>query len=573
MRFCTSLLSGLAVVVIGLAGWAGAAETTFVGKLALVADPEVAKELGLSDDTKKKLMDLINKREQEAVGVVAKLKGQPQTKQAEALAPFVAESEKLGMALLDDNQVAKLNKLKVAKDGMIGVLSADIAGKLQITDEQKKEIAPFIEQYHRTMTSGSETQKRSARTVTERMIARALTDNQRGMWEQLSGVPAGGSAVAQSSTPAAPPGPNGSAPAGPGGINVQRAGGVAELTVSEDGKFAGIKFDFTPWRNVLEYFAKKGGYAFATDKWPSGTFNYSDTKSYTPEEVLDILNLHLITKGFILAKREKLLRLFDTANDGPVPPEFVEEVSADEIEKYGKFELLTVYFQLDKWPPAEAEAEIKKRLGPYGSITVLSAARQLVVTELGGRLRWIKRTIDEVEKPTQIRQDQRFEMIKLSRLTPSEFLTNVKQLLGIAADKFETSDGNLRLSSNEIDSIVFCYGTPPRIEQVKEFARQMDGGPTAARSGSGMVTIVEQAQFASYEIRRADPVHAENTIRTLLAGRAPDLKIQLDPKSQKLSVWGKPAEHQAVQSILRELEQNANVAEVLRLKRLGPQEA
>src|SRR5204862_1331215 len=56
-------------------------------------------------------------------------------------------------------------------------------------------------------------------------------------------------------------------------------------------------------------------------------------------------------------------------------------------------------------------------------------------------------------------------------------------------------------------------------------------------------------------------------------GRAPDLKIQLDPKSQKLSVWGKPAEHQAVQSILRELEQNANVAEVLRLKRLGPQEA
>jgi len=67
----------------------------------------------------------------------------------------------------------------------------------------------------------------------------------------------------------------------------------------------------------------------------------------------------------------------------------------------------------------------------------------LVVTDLGERLRWIKRTIAEVEKPTGVRSDQRFEIVKLNRLTPSEFLTNVKQLLGIPADKFETTDGNL----------------------------------------------------------------------------------------------------------------------------------
>ena len=29
----------------------------------------------------------------------------------------------------------------------------------------------------------------------------------------------------------------------------------------------------------------------------------------------------------------------------------------------------------------EAEAELKKRLGPYGSITVLNAARQIVVND------------------------------------------------------------------------------------------------------------------------------------------------------------------------------------------------
>jgi len=143
-------------------------DVAFVGKLALIDDPEVAKELGLSDDVKKKLQDLIKNREQEALGIVQKVKGQPQSKQAEALAPFVAESEKLGMALLDDNQVAKLNKLKVAKDGMLGVLAPDIASKLQIADDQKKEIAPLIDEFRRIMTSGSEFQKRVARQSSRR---------------------------------------------------------------------------------------------------------------------------------------------------------------------------------------------------------------------------------------------------------------------------------------------------------------------------------------------------------------------------------------------------------------------
>ncbi len=567
------LLLALGILLLLPAAFATAADPAFVGKLALITDPEVAKELGLTDDTKKQLMELIDKREKEAIGVVAKLKGQPVAKQAETLAPFVAESEKLGKALLDDAQLAKLDKFKVAKDGMVGILSPDVMSKLQITEDQKKEIAPFIEQFHKTMATGSETQKRSARTVTERLIARVLTDAQRGTWEQLSGVPAGGSAVAQSSTPAAPPGPGGSAPVGPGGVNVQRAGGVAELDASEDGTYKPT-FVLTPWKNVIEYFAKKGGYALMADKWPSGTLSYTDQRSYTAEQMIDMFNLHLMSKGFILVKKEKLLRVWDVTNDGPVPPEYVPEITADEIPNHGEYSVLTVYFQLDKWPPSEAEAEIKKRLGPYGSITVLNTARQLVVTELGGRLRWIKRTIEQVENPQGVRQDQRFAIVKLNRLTTTEFLANAKQLLGIAADKFETSDGNLRLAANELDSLVFVYGTAARIQQVEELAKQMDGYAPARTSGSiGGLNIVEQAQFQVYEIRSADPVFAENVIRTLLANIAPDLKIQLDQKTGKLSVWGKPTQHQQVQAILAQLEQNGNVVEVLKLRKLNPQDA
>lgn len=550
-----------------------AAEPAFVGKFALIADPEVAKELGLTDDVKKKLLELIDKREQEAIGVAAKLKGQPAAKQAEALAPFVAESERLGKALLDDSQLAKLDKLKVAKDGMVGILSPDMIGKLQITDDQKKEIALYVEEYKGIMARGSEFQKRFARTSYEKKIAGLLTDTQRGSWEQLSGAPAGGSAVAQAAPPAAPPGPGGAtAPAGPGGVNVQRAGGVAELEATETGEYK-MNFVLTPWKNVLEYFAKKGGYAFTTEKWPTGTLNYTDPRTYTADQVIDVFNLHLMSKGFILVKKEKLLRLWDTANDGPVPPEYVPEITPDELPNYGEYSVLTVYFQLDKWPPSEAEAEIKKRLGPYGSITVLNSARQLIVTELGGRLRWIKRTIDEVEKPTSsLGKDDRLVLIKLNRLTPTEFMTNVRQLMNIPDGQWGTADGNLRLSVNELDSLIICSGKLPQIERVQDLAKQLDGYAPPKTAG-GSIAIVEQPQFGVYEIRSADPVFAENVIRTLLAGVAPDLKIQLDQKTAKLSVWGKPAQHQQVQAILFNLEQNGDITEVIRLKRLNPQDA
>lgn len=564
-------------LAVRLGSIAQAADPAFVGKLALLADPEVARELALTDDTKAKLLDLINKREQAAVDLSAKLKGLTPAKQAEQLAPFVAESEKLGNALLDDTQIAKLDKMRVAKDGMLGILRPEIAGKLQLTPEQQREITDLLAKYKTSSASAtSEIQKRAARQINERRIAGLLNDTQRGAWEQLSGVPAGGGGGAPS---ASAPVPGGATPAagaaGPGSVNVQRAtGGAPTITVGEDGLFKGLKFEFTPWKNVLEYFAKQGGYSFATDVYPPGTLNYSDPRSFTAEQVIDILNLHLMTKGFILVKREKLLRLFDVANNGPVPPEFVPEIDAADLPNRGEFELVTCQFQLSRWTPAEAETEIKKRLGPYGSITVLGPARQLVVTELGGKLRWIKKTIDAVEQP-DAPKDEGVTVIRLQRLTPTEFLSMLRPLLGIAADRYETSDSppSLRLAINELDSIVICNGKSTMIEKVTSLAKMLDEAPSRGQQTPGSPSLLEQDQFASYQIVNADPVHVEKVLRTLLANKFPSLRIELDQLSGKVSVWGTLSAHRSIQTIINEMEQNGHVTEVIRLRRLDPQTA
>src|SRR5262249_14967204 len=252
----------------------------------------------------------------------------------------------------------------------------------------------------------------------------------------------------------------------------------------------------------------------------------------------------------------------------PVPPEFVPEIGPDDLANRGEYELVTVTFQLDRWTVTDAEAQIKKRLGPYGSITVYDTARQLVITELGGRQRWIKRMIDVVEQPNAPK-DEKFAIIRLNRLTPTEFMNHVRQLLGIAAEKFETDDHSLRLSPNELDNVVYCVGKGPKIEQVQDLAQKIDGNAPGARGGSSPLgfTIGEQPQFRVYTVWRADPVMVENVIRTLLANSAPDLRVQRDEKSNRLNVLAKGPQHQAIAAIINEMENEAGNVEVIKLRR------
>ncbi len=52
-----------------------AADPTFVGKLAYAVDDEGSKRLGLSDEAKQQLIQLIDRREQEALSIALELKG------------------------------------------------------------------------------------------------------------------------------------------------------------------------------------------------------------------------------------------------------------------------------------------------------------------------------------------------------------------------------------------------------------------------------------------------------------------------------------------------------------------
>ncbi len=75
---------------------------------------------------------------------------------------------------------------------------------------------------------------------------------------------------------------------------------------------------------------------------PSGTFNYTDTRAYTPAEALDVLNGVLLTKGYSLVRHGRMLVVVNL-EDG-IPPNLVPDVPLAELDDHGEFELIRVLF-------------------------------------------------------------------------------------------------------------------------------------------------------------------------------------------------------------------------------------
>ena len=278
-----------------------------------------------------------------------------------------------------------------------------------------------------------------------------------------------------------------------------------------------IRFQFRsePWKNVLEWFAKQAGYSLQMDSAPEGTFNYSDTREYTPSEAIDLLNTVLSTKGYTLLRKARLLIVANLEN--PIHPYMIENVSPQDLDKWGEFELVHVLFNLDKFKPEEAEAEAKKLLGPAGQAVALTKTRQLSVTDTAGRCRQIREMINRIEDPAS--SSANFKMFYIKYAHTDDVLTVLRQLLDIPEDKLATADGSLRIGIDPHGGrLLFLYGKESdKIARAAEIIKDLDQAPR------GPITIKmdpQEAQEAIARIQKLWPALRENQLQIIAPAEA-----------------------------------------------------
>jgi len=574
------------------------ADDTFLGAIGLLDDPQVATQLELSPETTDKLKALAAERESEAIEFTLTIKNLPADQRAARLAEFRAETESKGLALLTPDQQAKLKQIQVGRAGVQAFADPQIAEQLALTPEQTQKVAGLLADLQRATTQGSEAQRRFARARLEREIVELLTPEQKINWQKLTGrlaadaaVPmatdaaptasaapdsrANGSdtpktAAADSTKTTTPPSTTAAADrtaSGPAAL--PPAAGTNASTAKTDKGEVKLTFNFryAPWKDVLDWFAEQADMSLVMDAPPQGTFNYSDTRSYTPAQAIDLLNGVLLTKGYTLVRRERMLMLVNL-EDGAVPPPLVPDVDLADLDKKGEFELVRVLFKLTKLTPEEAEPELRKLIGPQGAVVMLPKARQVLITETAGKLRTIREIIGAIENP-QVPQDEEVAVVELQFVSPSEFLAVGRQLLGMPENVNSTPDGSLRLAIDELGNRILATGKKERLARLQEIVKLVDVGVPGDETAGGPI---EQPQLEVYSVTSADPAAVLQVMQTLMSG-LPDVRLTTDPKTGNLVALAKPSQHATIKATLDQLQRDGTQVEVIKLRRLDPQAA
>ena len=755
------LWAGAAWLLIAWLGMspARAADPSFVGVLALAVDKDVADRLGLSDEVRGKLRQLVNEREDAALEMVLTIKDLPPMEQTSRLTPFVAESERMGFALLALAQRERLQQIRLAREGMSALAEPGLSEALDLNGEQKAAVQKLLTQRAADMTKGGESERRITRAVYERQLAAILNDSQRAAWQKMAGLsdapaaqarqgwrnqiarvpkpakveppsaaaattqpemktaveaavpataptaappvesavkiepqpaaaasaesaakpeakavpetaepaptvgPAGESAskdkpqpavtapaesaakpqmqgdlkAAESAPPAAPdvklatkdaaakaesqpavvaPAESGIKPemqAAPETANpftdpsspvrmppqgatpeaaepaaapatpalampapatdalppdapptdapppaaVATAKSESESPAPASGRL-NFQFDAAPWKDVLEWLAGQSGLSLAIETLPVGTFTYRDDRTYTVDEALDLLNSYLLTKGYTLVRRERILLVLDVEN--PIPEELVTLVTTDELDKRGRFELVKCLFPLARMKAEDAAAMIKDFIGPQGKVIPFPKARQILVTETAGKLRTIRDMITRVEDPTSGGSELIYE-IDLKHASSEEVLSIARPLLGIPEGQNSAAD--ISLSVDLLGTRIWATGSADKLQLLRELIPKIDKAP--AETGEA-AKEPEQLKLATYFIKAADAQVVLRVAQTLLAD-LPGVRLEVDVTSGKLIAWARPSEHRIIEETLKQLEGQDLQFEVIKLKR------
>ncbi|HEY3394579.1 MAG TPA: secretin N-terminal domain-containing protein, partial [Lacipirellulaceae bacterium] len=322
-----------------------------------------------------------------------------------------------------------------------------------------------------------------------------------------------------------------------------------------------FNFRYQPWQDVLDWFADQAGLSLLVESPPPGTFNYRDSRSYTPAEALDVLNSVLLTKGYTLVRRERMLVLVNL-EDG-IPPNLVPDVPLEELDQRGEHELVRVLFSVWNMTPEQAAEEIQEVLGPQGKIVTLPQARQIQVTETAGRLRTIRSIVNAVEQPELGNAGLR--EFKLKYLTFDTAMPTIRQMLGIPADAFGTPDGSMQITKSATEEKLLFRGTAQHAARLEEILRLIDV-PEAAAGVAG------SPQIEVYPLLLEDSDAIEESLRALL-GNDPSVIITANEDDGFIVAIARPAQQATIRATLEQMQKDTRQVDVVKLSDVDPQVA
>ncbi|MBA61033.1 MAG: hypothetical protein CMJ76_01590 [Planctomycetaceae bacterium] len=613
--FVSILKSTLVLLAFAIFGSAanGAEFTPSLGVLEILADPAQQDATGLSPELTKRFQEL----KQQRLEIFASLYSENTPVEREVVSQeFRRASEQMALSLLTVSQRTRINQIQFRKDGLASLLKPEVRVAISISDKQINAIRAYVKHRNDLIKHATDAEKSKLHQTTEDKLIAILTPKQQRDWARLAGMELAQTALLQDTSENPSPKDDAADKDDPKEEDGQPTDDVPENSDSDDppadkddpkeeddqptddadekpdsddppadkddpadqpaasnnsesmlNEFGEIEvrfaFNNTPWAAVIEWFAELNELSLQMDAAPEGTFNYTDPKYYSPAQAMDLMNGVLLTRGYTLLRRNQMLMIVNLENG--VPDVLVEYVPLSELDERGEYELVKTLFQLVKMTPEEATADLEKLIGPTGQLFVFPAAKQVLVQEQAGRLRTIRDIIDGVETPRG-ELASKVEEIELEFVTAEDILIVARTMLNMSDGDFARE--GLSFAVDTLGTRIFVTGEEENIAVLRDLAERLDKDPLEGVEE----TDVEKPTLRTHTINVADPQTTFDVLQTLLAG-LPDVRLALDPATNKIIALARPPEHETIVSTIKELEGDVPVFEVISLQTLDPEMA
>ena len=370
------------------------------------------------------------------------------------------------------------------------------------------------------------------------------------------------------------------------------AGGPDLFDANAEGKYQ-FNFRGAPWPAVVTQLADASGLSLDWQELPGDYLNLRTQRDYTAEEARDLINRHLLARGFTLLRDGEVLTV---VNLKKLDPGAVPAVTPEELDTLPGSSFVKCVFALEWLPADRAAEELKVLLSPRGKLTALPGSNRVLAMDAAENLRQLAAIIREEQEGRgreRLVKQFRFEHVRADRAkelleeflgiaeeeealssNPQQAQMQMQMRMQQAQQQAQQNGGKgggapkqeIRLIVNDRENSVLAQAPPEQMAIIERSVEALDV-PRAPGDGLLAKMLMREDPVRIYRLARLDP---ELVVRLLSnSGElSPLTRVEVDKKANALVVNGPPTDHLVIAKLVDTLDGTDRSFEVIPLRRL-----
>jgi type II secretory pathway component GspD/PulD (secretin) len=369
-----------------------------------------------------------------------------------------------------------------------------------------------------------------------------------------------------------------------------------KVSVDDKGRVPPFNFIGQPWPDVMQWLATNSKSSLDWQELPNDYLNLTTRRSYTIDEVRDLINSHLNARGFTAIQNGEMLRVFKIEK---LDPSVVRRVEEEDLYDLPPYDFVKLSFELPAGMEVEkAKEDIKQVLSPNAKVFPLVTTKRLLVMDSVANLRLVSALLNEERAvqdgrivPDEIplkyaRAEKVIDILYVvlgldpqSRPTQMELqlqqqklqlMTQMQQQGKDVMSMLKKDGPPVFLAYNKQRNSIIANAPPEQMKIIHQTIKYLDvpfgdegtiaGGPEAGPNNGQRIT-------KKYPLTTLDP---DNFVLTLeeIGELSPSAEFRVDKKSKTLFATATESDHVKINGLIDQFDGSGREFHVIPLRRL-----